>query len=45
MHSSIDGFVDAALFVRTISVPQSADINDVWILRIDHNPANLSRVL
>src|ERR1019366_2502964 len=45
MHSSIDGFVDAALFVRTISVPQSADIDGVWILWIDHNPANLSRVL
>src|ERR1700687_285685 len=45
MYSSIDGFVDAALFVGTKSVPQSANVNDARILRIDHNPADLARVL
>jgi len=50
MRPSIDGFVDAALLVGainagTISVSQSADVNDVRILRIDHDPADLARVL
>src|SRR6266436_5821655 len=42
---SIDGFVDAPVFARTIHVPQSADVNDAWILWIDRDPADLARVL
>ena len=50
MRPSIDRLVDATLLVGTInagtiSVPQSANVNDVRILRIDHNPADLARVL
>ena len=45
MRSSIDRFVDAALFIRAISVPQSAHINDGRILRIDQDPADLACIL
>ncbi len=50
MRSSIDGFIDAALLVgvgnaRTKNMPESADIDNVRILRVDHNPADLPRVL
>src|SRR5260370_42622770 len=45
MRTYIDGFVDGAVFARNIHVPQSADINNIWVLRIDRNSADLARVL
>src|SRR5580700_8312328 len=45
MGTAVDGFVDAALFVRTISMAHGADINDICILGIDYDTADLPRVL
>ena len=45
MHSAIGGFIDTALLVRTISMPQCADIDDIGVLRVDDDSANVARVL
>src|SRR5208282_6563273 len=44
MASDIDGFIDAALFVRPESMPLRAYIKDVRILRVDDNAADLARI-
>ncbi len=45
INPSIDGFVDATLFVRTISVTERSYVNHGRILRINHDPADLPRVV
>src|SRR5258708_13748286 len=44
-RSTVGGLVDTAFFVRTISVAKRADVDDIRISRIDHDPADLPRVL
>ncbi len=44
MASAIDGFIDAALFVRPESMPLRAYIKDVRILRVDDKAADLARI-
>src|SRR5216684_1260168 len=45
MRSPVCGLVDAAFFVGTIGVTKRADIDDTRVSRIDHDPADLPRVL
>jgi hypothetical protein len=43
MHPAVHGLVHAAFFVGSISVAQSADVNDFCVVWIDHDAANLAR--
>src|SRR5271166_5632857 len=45
MRSPIDGFVDAALFIGAIGVPQSAYVNNAGILWINRYTTDLACVL
>src|SRR5258708_181918 len=45
MRSTVCGLVDAAFFVGTIGVTKRADIDDIRVSRVDHDPADLARVL
>ena len=44
MRTTIDGFIDAALLIRPESMSQRACINDVRILRVNDNAADLACV-
>jgi hypothetical protein len=45
MRASVHGLIHPTLRVGTISMPESAHINDIRILRIDGNPANVPGVI
>jgi len=44
MVAAIGGLIDAALVIGTVRMSKRADVNDVCILRIDDNTADLTRV-
>ena len=45
MRSSIDGFINPTLFAWSIGMAESAHVNYIRISRINHDPADLARVL
>src|ERR1700722_2341658 len=45
MHSAINGFINSTLLVWRISVTKSAHIDNLRILRINHDSADLARIL
>ena len=42
--SSVDGLINAAFGIRSVDMAERADVNDIRILRVDHDFADLARV-